>query len=223
MLQGGEKMKSLKMDYLWKHVEENLWLYLISIFSMTLGIFIGIYSIKHLGQFPKSDLTSYLNSFTKSFDLGKLNYKDIFYQCIKNNIPFIILMWFLGLTMIGIPIVLVLDAIKGFSIGFTIGFIVNSLGRKGVIIVLLGLIPQNLIYIPCYLVASTLAIEFSLMIIRDRINRKWSYNIWGRVFSYSLTFLIISLFLMVGFLIESYITPNLLKLIVMNNWSYFLC
>lgn len=216
-------MKSFKMDYLWKHIEDNLWLYLISILSMTIGIFIGIYSLKYLGQFPKSDLTSYLNSFTKSFDMGKISYSDIFYQCIKNNIPFIILIWFLGLTMIGIPLVLVLDAIKGFSIGFTISFIVNTLGSKGVVVVLLGLIPQNIIYIPCYLVGSTLAIEFSLMIIRDRINKKWSNNLWGRVFSYSATFLVISLILMLGFLIEAYITPNLLKLIVMNPWSYILC
>lgn len=216
-------MKSFKTDYLWKHIEDNLWLYLISILSMTIGIFVGIYSLKYLGQFPKSDLTSYLNSFTKSFDLGKISYGDIFYQCIKNNIPFIILIWFLGLTMIGIPLVLVLDAIKGFSIGFTISFIVNTLGSKGVMVVLLGLIPQNIIYIPCYLVASTLAIEFSLMIIKDRINRKWSNNIWGRVFSYSAIYLVISLILMLGFLIEAYVTPNLLKLIVMNSWGNILC
>ncbi|MCS4476833.1 hypothetical protein JQ032_18355 [Clostridium botulinum] len=33
--------------------------------------------------------------------------------------------------MIGIPVILIIDVIKGFTIGFTTSFIVNGLGMKG--------------------------------------------------------------------------------------------
>lgn len=183
-----------------KHIKDNFWLYVISLLCIFTGIVVGIYSVRYMGGFEKSDLVNYLKNFTTAVNSGNLNYKSILLQTLKNNIPVILAIWFLGLTMIGIPIILVIDVIKGFTIGFTISFIINQLGIKGIWISLAGVMPQNIIYIPCIIISSVLAMEFSLMIFRDKSRTQWKSHILVSITSYSIYFLIVSMVMCIGFL-----------------------
>ena len=115
--------------------------------------------------------------------------------------------------MIGIPTILVIDVIKGFTIGFTISFIINQLGIKGIWISLAGVMPQNIIYIPCIIISSVLAMEFSLMIFRDKSRTQWKSHILVSITSYSIYFLIVSMVMCIGFFMEAYLTPNMVKLV----------
>lgn len=202
-----------------KHVQNNFWLYVVSLLCVCTGIVLGIYSVRYMGNFEKSDLLSYLNNFSTTVNSGGVNYKNILIETIKSNIPVLIAVWFLGLTMIGIPVILIIDVIKGFTIGFTISFVINGMGIEGMWFSLLGVLPQNIIYIPCIIFASVLAMEFSLMILKDRANRQWTSNIWIRVTSYSLSFLFVAVIMFLGFFMESYITPNMVKFIIAGMGS----
>ncbi|CAB1243054.1 stage II sporulation protein M [Clostridium sp. MT-14] len=197
-----------------RHIKNNFWLYVISLLCIFTGIVMGIYSVRYMGGFEKSDLVSYLKNFATAVNSGDLNYKSILLQTLKNNIPVILAIWFLGLTMIGIPIILIIDIIKGFTIGFTISFIISQLGIKGMWISLLGVLPQNIIYIPCIILSSVLAMEFSLMIFKDRARLQWKSHILVSITSYSMSFLMVSMVMCVGFFMEAYLTPNMVKLVV---------
>ncbi|WML35295.1 stage II sporulation protein M [Clostridium sp. OS1-26] len=202
-----------------KHVQNNFWLYVISLLCICTGIVLGIYSVKYMGSFEKSDLLSYLKNFNSSIGSGNINYKSIFIETIKSNIPILAAVWFLGLTMIGIPVILIIDIIKGFTIGFTISFVINGMGIKGMWFSLLGVLPQNIIYIPCIIFASVLAMEFSLTILKDKTNKQWISNIWIRITSYSLSFILVIIVMFIGFFTEAYITPNMIKLIIASIGS----
>lgn len=197
-----------------RHIQENFWLYIISLLCICTGIVLGIYSVKYMGTFEKGDLLSYMENFKNSISSNGVDSKSILFETIKNNITLIIGIWFLGLTMIGIPVILILDVIKGFTIGFTTSFIVNGLGIKGIWMSLLGVVPQNLIYVPCIIFASVLAMEFSIHILRDKNNKGFQNGVWIKVTSYSFSFLFVTIIMFVGFLMESYITPNMIKLVV---------
>lgn len=106
-----------------KHFQNNLWLYILSSVCMCTGVVLGVYTVKYMSSFEKSDLLSYLTSFAKADSLKSINYHQVLIEAIKNNIPFIAVVWFLGLTMIGIPIILLLDVLKGFTVGFTVTFL----------------------------------------------------------------------------------------------------
>lgn len=196
-----------------KHIQNNFWLYIVSIFCLFTGIVLGIYSVKYMGAIDKSDLQSYLVGFTSSFKNNGIQYQTIFFQTLKNNLPIMIIIWFLGLTMVGLPVIIIIDLIKGFSLGFTIGFMINSIGISGIWVSLLGILPQNIIYIPCILFVSVIAMEFSLELLKDRASKKWTSNLGIRISGYSITFVIASLVMVLGFFLESYITPNLIKLL----------
>jgi stage II sporulation protein M len=201
------------------HVQNNFWLYVVSLLCICTGIVLGIYSARYMGDFEKTDLLSYLKNFTTTINSGTINYQAVFMETIKSNIIILIGVWFLGLTMIGIPIILIINIIKGFTIGFTISFIVNGLGIKGIWFSMLGVLPQNFIYIPCVMVASVLAMEFSLTLLRDRNNSQLTSNILIRVTSYSFSFMLVLVIMFFGFFMEAYLTPNIVKLIVANIGS----
>ncbi|APM38621.1 stage II sporulation protein M [Clostridium kluyveri] len=205
-----------------RHIKNNFWLYIISLVCFFTGIVIGIYSVRYMGGFEKSDLLSYLKNFTKVVDSGNVNYKSIFLETLKNNIPIILMVWFLGLTMIGIPVILIIDIIKGFTIGFTMSFVISSMGIKGMWFSFLGVLPQNIIYIPCIIFSSVLAMEFSLMLFKDRARVPWKSHILVRFTSYSMSFLLVCIIMFIGFFMESYLTPNMIKFIVVSSMRILL-
>ncbi len=207
-------LESKVLSILNKHVQSNFWLYVISLLCVCTGIVLGMYSVRYMGSFEKSDLLNYLKDFSTTVNSGNINYKSIFLETVKSNIPVLVALWFLGLTMIGIPIILIIDIIKGFTIGFTISFVINGMGIKGMWFSLLGILPQNIIYIPCVVFMSVLAMEFSMTILKDKGNIPWSSNIWVRVTSYSFSFLLITTVMLIGFFMECYVSPNMIKFIV---------
>lgn len=197
-----------------EHLQQNFWLYVISLFCVFTGIVLGIYAVKYMNNVENSDLLSYFANFNQNISNGNFKYSMIISDIIKNNISIILAVWFLGLTMVGIPIILIIDVIKGFTLGFTISFIVKGLGTKGIGVILIGILPQNIIYIPCIIIASVVAMEFSISILREKMNKQWVNSIWMKITSYSFIFILIAVLMGVGFLLEAYATPNLIKIII---------
>ncbi|MGH4138038.1 stage II sporulation protein M [Clostridium sp.] len=201
------------------HIQENFWLYIVSVLCVFTGIILGMYSVKYMGQFEQNDLVNYLTSFIDPSNSNAISYKLIFSQSIKNNLPVIIFLWFLGLTIVGIPIIIIIDLLKGFTVGFTFSFMISGLGKSGIGIAILGVLPQNIIYIPCIIFASVVSMEFSIMLLKDKFNKQWTSSISSRILYYSLIFIVIIIFLFIGIIIESYIAPYFVKNLINNLGS----
>ena len=202
-----------------KHIQENYWLYIISILCVFTGIILGIYSVKYMGEFERNDLVNYLINFIDPSNTTGISYKLIFFQSIKNNLPVIIFLWFLGLTIVGLPIIIIIDLLKGFTVGFTFSFMISGLGKSGVGIAILGVLPQNIIYIPCIIFASVISMEFSIMLLRNKFNKQWTSSISSRIIYYSVIFIVIIVILFIGIIIESYIAPYFVKNLILNLGS----
>ncbi|PJI09993.1 MULTISPECIES: stage II sporulation protein M [Clostridium] len=212
-------MKLNIAEMIGNHVRQKFWLYIISSLSIGIGFVIGVYTVKYMTGYEKSDLMSYILSFTKSKSNVSMNYNGILFETLKNNIPLILAIWFLGLTMIGIPVILIIDVLKGFSLGFTITFFVNNLGIKGITMAFLGVLPQNLIYIPCIVFVSVISMEFSIGLIKYGFNDGIKSRIFTKIGSYSLIFVCVTIFMGIGFLFETYCTPNIIKLASIQFWG----
>lgn len=200
----------LKSDFIKRHIMENIWLYILSSVCICTGMVIGIYSVKYLDGTTKNELINYISSFSASRVNSTISMKDLFLTAIKNNLFLIIGIWFLGLTMIGLPIILVFQAIKGFTLGFTFSFLTNVIGTKGIGLAFLGILPQNLIYIPLLLFASVMAMQFSISIVKDNALHK--NGVIKGISRYTVMFVFVGVIMNIGFIIEAVITPNLLKL-----------
>ncbi|HCW05713.1 MAG TPA: stage II sporulation protein M, partial [Clostridium sp.] len=203
-----------------RHFQESMWLYVITLVCLFTGTVLGIYTVKYMGDMERQDLINYFLSFTNNLGSIEVNNKAILIESIKSNLPILICLWILGLTIIGIPAILIIDIIKGFSLGFSLSTVFYGLSYKGIWFTLLGVLPQNIIYIPCIIVSSVLAMRLSLFKLKDKVNKQVNYN-KSYFVEYSITFLIITLIMILGFIYEAYITPKALQSLAILSGSVY--
>ncbi len=177
-----------------------------------IGISTGAITIKVLNEGQKDSLIGFLNSFFKILDQDAISSLTLLKQSLLNNIQTIALMWFLGIIVIGLPIVLLILILRGFVIGFTVGFLIEQLGIKGFLFSALAVFPQNIFIIPGLIIISVISMKFSLTMLKNKIKKKVTYNYLNIVLQYTLTILMITVLLCIGSFFEAYITPIFMKL-----------
>ncbi len=125
----------------------------------------------------------------------------------------LLLLWILGVSIIGIPLISLVIAIKGFIVGFSIGLLVESLGMNGIFSSIILFIPKEIIIIPCIIALGVNGLIFSLNIIRRKSNKYLLQSNFKMDFIAYCTFsLFFTGFIFLGVLIESYVIPVLVKL-----------
>ena len=72
---------------------------------------------------------------------------------IKENSKIILLVWFLGCTIIGGIFIYLAIIYRGFCIGYTISAMIAVLGvKQGIIISLISMLFQNIIFLPAFFI-----------------------------------------------------------------------
>jgi len=194
-----------------KHVEGNLLTYFFVIMFFMVGISSGAFTTKALSQAENKELIKYLQNFFRIVDTKVIDQFSILKQALINNLQTGVLIWILGVTIIGIPLILLLVAVRGFIIGFTVGFFIQQMGVKGLIFSILSLLPQNIIIIPGVIIVAVLGISFSIMLIRNKVKKTRYDNVLNQFFVYSTVIAIVHIFIAVGCLVEAYISPLVIK------------
>ncbi len=195
-----ESLKENKITFLW-----------VLLFFLV-GIVLGSYTVYYMSDFNRVEITTYFNNFLEFLGGNSVAYTSILVDSIKSILPMVAIIVLLGYTAVGTPIILMMDLAKGYVIGFTFSLIVSMLGSKGIMLVLSGLMLQNLIFIPIIMLISVLAIRHSVTklkmgVSRDRVKLDVSrayLNFQG----------LLSLIIISGILIETYISPNLIRLVI---------
>jgi stage II sporulation protein M len=186
--------------------------YFVVLTFFAIGVAVGAFTVKAMDDSQKQALIKYMQSFFQILTDKSVDSVAVLRQSITNNVQTIIMIWILGIAVVGIPVTLFIIGARGFIIGFTVGFLINSLGWKGLVFTLVAILPQNIIIIPCIIAISVISLSFSLMIIKNRLARRWTNNYWKRVLSYSMAIIILFIVSVLGSLVEAYIVPALMKL-----------
>ena len=156
-IRGGNKLRNLGKrqgsklkDILITHVKNNLREYSIVLLLFLIGLIFGIIFINNSSQNQVEDITNYLNEFVNSLKADAQIDKGVLLKdCLISNFLLVIALWFVGSTVIGIPIVYGIIIYRGFCLGYTISSIVAIMGiGKGISFVFITLLLQNIIFIP---------------------------------------------------------------------------
>lgn len=194
-------------------IGENKITFLWILLFFLIGIVLGAYTVYYMSEFNKTEIGNYFNGFISSINGTSINYTKVLISSIKNTIPMIVIIILLGYTVIGAPLVLVIDTAKGYVIGFTFALLVSILGGKGVMVLILGLMLQNLIFIPCIILISILSVKNSVMKVKEGITKDR-----GRIDILNKNYIniqsVLSVILILGIIIETYISPNLIRLVI---------
>lgn len=205
-------MRKKQINYqIINYLKEHQSLYIFTLILFIMGVIFGSFIIHSLSLSQKQELFSYINQFLINISNNQLDTSQVaFTQVLFEHLKYLALFWFLGLSIIGMPLIFILIFMKGFVIGFTISFLILELQWRGFLFSLAAVIPQNLIIVPAYILAAVAGTLFSLSLVKGR-GKKLLVNYQQSFMSYSLFILIIAGVLLLASAFEAYISPYLMK------------
>ena len=208
-----QKKKSEILLAIKDNILNNTKSYFIVIIIFTVGIFLGVMFINQTEN--KTEIEKYINTYvdeTKVIQNG--DYLGELQKDIKNNIILVLLLWFAGTTIIGLPIVLGIILFRGFCLGYTIASCVYVLGKmKGIIFIIITVFLQNIIFIPALMVLGVSSIKLYTSIVKDRRRENIKLSILKQS--------IISFIIMIILILSSIIKIEISYRLIVNLIKYF--
>jgi stage II sporulation protein M len=191
----------------------SIFLFIVVLFLM--GVIFGAIVVNSMSITQKEDLFYYLSQFFGQVSTGKVaDNHDLFLQSFFHNSKFIVLMWVLGISIIGLPVILILLFLKGLVVGFTVGFLVSQMGWHGFLLAFVSILPQNLIIIPVFIMMSSFSVIFSLRMIKKQFMKKYAQPILPFFKGYIFALITAIVFISAASGIEAYLSPGLMKTII---------
>ena len=203
-----KKNKPKLKNVIIKNIYNNLKEYIIVTIIFVIGILGGIIFINNVNEAQGAEIQEYINSFIQSLKSGCYIDKGMLIKkSLAENLVLAISMWFIGSTVIGMPIMLGIVLFRGFCIGYTVSSSIAVLGtQKGIIFFMTSMVAQNILFIPVLIALAVSGMKMYKSIMKD----KRKENIKIEIVRHTLMSIMLFLVLIIASLIEVYISTNLL-------------
>ncbi len=207
-----KRKRSKIIDILIGFVKNNLKEYIIITLIFMIGIFLGVMFVNNLVEEQKQEIVSYINTYIDSFKQSDASSNITLLQNnIRDNIILTLIIWFIGSTIVGIPIVFGIIAFRGFCLGYTISGITVVFGvTKGIAFTAISIIMQNILFIPGIISLGVSALKAYKSIYTD----KRKENIKIEIVRHTIFSLLILLVLVLSAVVETEISTNLLRSLI---------
>lgn len=186
--------------------------FIFFVFMVILGIIFGSLFITILDKSDKELVSTQITNF---FTNIKTNQNQDIVATLKNslftNIGSVLAIWILGISIIGIPLIILFVFIKSFVFGFSIGGIISVYNIKGILLSIGYLFPHQIINIITLFILSLISFNISVNFLKSLISKKQiDFKMWiGKYYK----LLLISLIIMVlSSLMETFLSPYILKI-----------
>ncbi len=197
------KIKNIIVEY----IAQNIKAYIMLTIIFFIGLILGIIFVNNTKEAQSDQISTYINNFIDSI---KENYQiskpKLLINSIKGNLYITIILWFLGSTVIGMPLIYLVIGYKGYCIGYTISSITATIGTgKGILFIIATVLFQNIIYIPAVLTLAVSGIKLYKLIMEDRRRE----NIKMQILKHTIFSLFLFIILIMASLVETYISGSL--------------
>ena len=211
-MQRTKRKRGLIKATILEYVNANAKIYAIITIMFFIGLVLGIIFVNNSNENQQNEINNYINIFIQAIKSNvKISKPEILKSAVLNNLIVTLILWFLGCTVIGMPLIYLVIIYKGYSIGCTIASAIASLGiGKGTIFILSTMLLQSIIYIPCVLSLAVSGIKLYKLIMEDRR----SQNIKIQIIRHTILCSIIFIILVIAALIESYISVGLAESLI---------
>lgn len=200
---------------LWRlSARENMNLYVFMGVLIVVGAVFGALLAGALTLDQQQELADQLGVYWKTVrDTGQFDHASAFWDSFLFYGKWLGLIWLLGVSVIGVPLVLVIDFLKGLLIGFAAALLVEQSAWKGVLLFLASTALQNAIVVPALMIASVSASRFAYFIVRERLFQRKGRLLPPFVAHTAVTGLMLAVTLCVS-LYEAFVAPQLLAHVV---------
>ena len=184
---------------------------LFSVIIIMLGIITGSLFIVILNDADKNIVIEYISSFIQN--TNNINTINILKNTLITNYICIFTLIIIGYSCFLFPINILILFYKAFIMGFTISSFILTYKIKGIFLAITYIIPHLIINILIFALITAFTLRLSLNMIKYIIKRK-DVNI-RCYFNKYFSLILLSIFIItLTSLYESYLMPDLLKLII---------
>lgn len=192
-----------------ENYSKNFIIYMMVLLFLFSGFLIGVYLFTYLDSemvtYLKNDFIEYMNNI-KDGNFSMIHILKTTFLTV--SVPIFIFILF-STSIIFSPITLVTLALKGFTLGFTVTFMLTNFSFKGILLTILTIIVPNALIIFLYILLCVKSI--SRGISRTRFKGKFSTNDNSISFKFMTLFILFSV--LISLLFQCLITPFIIKLI----------
>jgi stage II sporulation protein M len=185
---------------------------LLAVLALGAGVGAGALSTGLLDGAQRQSLDAYLGTFFRALAGGGVGPSPglIFRASLRSESLLAALAWTGGLFSLGLPLTLGSLFVRGFAVGFTVGFLASQEGAGGLLLSAVAILPGSLVTLPVQLTLGAVAISQSLRLLSARLRR--SPPPGGRDLAvYGGVAVACGLALLAGCLVDGYVVPPLLR------------
>ena len=161
-----------QMDKLKKKTSSNKRIIIFLVGLFLIGIIAGSIFITVISKTDQALVKEYIKEFINKIDKNKLNYLDALKNASISNLSFIIIVWLLGLSIVGIPIVVFMYFSKAFVLGFSLSAFILQYKTKGIIIALIYFFPHHIVNMIAYTLVMIYSLKISFILINSILKKK---------------------------------------------------
>ena len=203
----------MKRNNIFKLIIPNTRTNIIAFSVFIIGIITGSIFIMVINTNDKSLVVEHITKFFSNVNSSNYSYLDSLKNMLSLNYFYVIVIWILGLSILGILVNIFLTYLKGFIIGFTTSSLIITYGFKSILAVILYIIPHTLINSLVIIVLTIYSITFSRYLL-IQIFQKKDMKTKNFMKKYLIILLIAVALTLVSSISEVYLFPFLLKLII---------
>lgn len=185
-----------------------LFLFIISI----IGIVTGALYMTVLKSQDKELVLNSLNEFMNSIKNFTLS-TDLFKNNLIINLLYTLIIWILGISIIGLPIVVFIIFFKSFLVSFSLSSFIIKYKFKGIIYGIIYVFPHSILNLIIYIYLGIYSIKLSSIIINSIIYKK-NINFKNIINYYFKLLLIAIIIIILSTIYETFVMPLCFKKIV---------
>mgnify|MGYP004447264563 FL=1 len=194
-----------------KDVKHNKSVYISLIAVVIIGLVFGSLFITILSHDDKTLLTSEISTYFNMIKDNKYNMNAYLFSNF-NNILYAFILWILGISVIGLPIIICMLFYKIFTLAFTVTSLIYHFKIEGMLISFIYIFPHLIINLIIYFILTYYSFNMSLKIIRVIFNKE-DFSVKRHFKKYAFILAISIVMLVITASYEAYIMPYIIKLI----------
>ncbi|MGN1312420.1 MAG: stage II sporulation protein M [Bacilli bacterium] len=183
-------------------------------FIIILGIISGSIFLVVLKDTDKTLIINRIESFMNNINTNNVNNIVAFKNAIIENLIFVLLIWILGMSIIGIIFNIFLIYFKGFIIGFSLSSFFFVYKYKGLLAGFIYAFPTSIINIIISLMLGVYSILFTINLWKIIFLREKNCDMKRFLKKYLIVLIISLLLILISSLTEGFLIPSLLKLVI---------
>lgn len=179
----------------------NSKLLVLATFFFVVGISAGVFAVLMIQPLEKETALHYFSKYLLIHGVDNGLRLEVFFYSMANNLVLLLIIALSGFFSYGLLFAFSTLAYKGLVLGFSATLILESMSAKGILFILLTVIPQNVLFISALAFGVAISVDLKKS---PRISRT----------SYWVSYGSLSIAILVGCLIEAFLDPVLTQLIL---------